>query len=443
MKKKEQLISALPSMPPFKILDAKSGLLVPPARLYDKVRKVLSTVLQETENMYKKHERDLEYALTSYEGSPPPAEYARQQNFKSSFRTTLPRNILAVSRLEKLVQFKVISESSSYFKDTNPSKNKHTFSKSINLGAVDKQMASLSIEHNFLCLLWKCWDEEYLLYFHLPEYVMSKNIIKFSLPTVKENKVTRVIEFIFSVFEAPLKRKAKKHNVGVDLGKNMPYSMAISNSLGQRVASYEASKQLIKLNKKRERLLVESQFLYKKIRNRTSRGLNSSCQIQELKLTKAKASRLSKALANEMAAEIVSKIKKHNSSLIKVEDLSWVTGFKESKTGNSRWSYSKQQQSIVQAAKRIGYKVVKVNARNTSQSCNKCNQKIQHRTKRSVWCESCKAELDRDFNAAMNISLSPSFPVIKKVNGTITRNSDSSRIKDRGLYLEHLLDSSP
>jgi putative transposase len=250
-----------------------------------------------------------------------------------------------------------------------------------------------------------------------PIYALKRKIVKFSLPLIKRNKKTKQYEFIFSIFEKIKPRKGNKHIVGIDLGKVVPYSMVVVNRVGQRVASYETSPRLRRLSRKRKRLISQVSHISTKIENRTKRGLPSPIHQIELDRVSEKSIRLTTTIAQQTGSEIARKLAKHNSNLVKVENLSWVSGTTNSKIGSSSWSHSAQQDAIIHATRRIGYKTKKVSAKNTSQTCNKCGERIAHRKRRTVWCAGCKTALDRDFNAAMNIAKQPTLPVSKKLNG--------------------------
>lgn len=307
MRKRDELISALSPLQPTSIINTATGEYVSITVLEQKIESIIETVFSETKQLYAEHKTVLMQKLGDYTGTPQAAEFARQNGYLTSFTTTLSKEVKAKSRLEKLVQFKLVSETDSYVKNTNLDKKEHLFSKAINLGAVDKQMASMSFDGSELNLLWKCWDEEYYITFQLPSYVLKRQIVKFSLPVVKRNKKTRRFEFIFTLFELIQPRKGNKHTVGIDLGKVIPYSMAIVNKAGSRVASYETTPRLTHLAKKRERLLSESWNISMKIENRAKRGLASPIQEIERSRVTNKTTRLTKTVAQQVGSEIAKK----------------------------------------------------------------------------------------------------------------------------------------
>ena len=206
-KRKGELVSALKAHNPTSIISTATGEYVSHSVLQEKLALLIETVRDETIRLYDANKTVLTEELVEYTGTPQPAEYARQKGYLTSFDESLPKPVKAKSRLEKLVQYKLVSETASYVLNPNPDKKEHSFSRAINLGAVDKQMASLSHDDNELNLLWKCWDEEYYLTFTIPSYVLERNIVRFTLPTVKLDKKTQQYVFIFSLVEMGKPRK--------------------------------------------------------------------------------------------------------------------------------------------------------------------------------------------------------------------------------------------
>lgn len=402
----KKLASALPLLAPTNIYDLLTGEEIALPVLQQKIKNLTNYCYEEAVSYYNNNEPHLLAVLEGRQKIVAPAEFARQNNIK--IRKNLPPEVKAQSRVEKLVQHKIISETSSYILNPNPKKQKHNFNPTINLGAVDKQMASISLNNNELTLLWKCWDKEYLIVFTIPSYVMKRNIIKFSLPVVS------VKGFLFIVYEKPAERLKGTHKAGVDLGRKIPYTMAVTNSNGKRVAHYVTSRNLTRANTKRELLLVQKKHLNTKITHYNNLGLPTEKLVKENDLIRNKIARMGLSVAAQMGAEITTKLVKHNLNTLHVEDLRWVQG---SKYG-SKWNHSKQQESITHSLKRAGINTKLVNPKNTSQECYKCGTKIVHNSKtRTVWCIDCKTKLDRDFNAAMNIANKTFYPASKSETG--------------------------
>lgn len=445
--KKHTLISALPALIPSQIVVSGTGEIVPLSVLQSKLYSITGFVQSETIRLFSQHKKELLTELAKYTGVPQPAEFGRIVGLVMN-KSALTREIKAKSRIERLVRYKLISETDSYVKNPQGNKQEPSFSRAINLGAVDSQMVLLRLtgEHE-ITLSWKCWDAEYDIIFNIPDYIMKRDIVKFSLPIVKLDKNTGNYVFIFSITEQARNRKGNKHVIGIDLGVVKPYSMVVVNSDHQRVASYESSARLNRLARKRERLIVESRNIKSKIRKLNMHDQDTRLHELEYSRTRAKATRLTNTIAQQSGSEIAHKLTKHNSNIIHLEQLNWVSGTSKSKIDSSSWAHSKTQEAITQATKRIGYEVKKVSARNTSQECYFCAKKITHNTKsRTVWCGDCKILLDRDYNAAMNIAINRAStrPASQQLNGEITsKKSNIAQIVSTGAFIGLLTHSSP
>lgn len=263
-------------------------------------------------------------------------------------------------------------------------------------------------------------SEQYeVLEITVPGYVLARNIVKWSLPSVQHSRKTGDIIFYFTVVESsPGFRSDAPHSAGVDLGRTELYTMSVVNQKGHRVAHYTSTGRLKQLNQKRERLLQERKHILRKLT--TYEKLNHNPEKQQILRTEAtrkrgKITRIGVSLAQQVGADITKKLIKHKVNTLNMENLTWVTG---SKYG-SRWNHSKQQEAITHSLARIGVRTRKVTPRNTSNTCYKCGNTITHNTKnRTVWCTVCKTRLDRDLNASLNIAKTKqSYPVTERDNG--------------------------
>lgn len=212
------VVSALPNLLPIQVVNMGTGELLTWSDLVQSdLTLILDWVLDETNRMYQEHETlVLESARTLRFNA---AEHARQAGL-NSHHMGLSRGVKSKSRLNKLVQYKLLSETASYVLNPNPRKQPHKFSRVLNLGAVDSQMTTLNREEERLILTWKCWENEYELTFLIPHYIQSRPITKWSLPTVSGRG------FVFSYQESPLSQEGKRV-AGVDLGRVEPFTLAI------------------------------------------------------------------------------------------------------------------------------------------------------------------------------------------------------------------------
>lgn len=400
MMSNKRIISALQSLRPVNVTNLTTGEVSNTSEFDEQVlcliRFVQSSVreyYQDSANQYDLHEKLL--------ANPPrfaPAEWARQNGYLLPSR--LGREVKAQSRIQKLYQHKLITEVSSYVFNPNPRKQSPSFSPKINLGAVDKQMASLSFENGILSLRFKAWHYEYLIDFMVPKYVLGRDIHKWSLPTIEVIKGKPC--YIFSIEETPATRTNKPtQTAGLDLGRIEPYTLAITNQKGDRIAHYTTSGRVKQLAHKRERLLKEKSFILKKSNHYQALGLDNSILVREASYKAGKAHKLAQVIAQQVSADITKKLIKHDLNLLAVEDLSWVHGAKY----GSKWNHSQTQRKLEHSLAREGVKTKKVNPRNTSQTCHKCGSHITHNTrKRTVHCSDCTLVLDRDLNASLNIA---------------------------------------
>lgn len=394
MKKKNELISAVTPLKPRAIWDIRTGAAVALSILEDDIHALVSFVQAETQRIFDTQTEQVINDAASLKGSA--NSYGRQLGYTSNY-SELPREVLAKSRINELFLYKLMSEVGSYSKNQNPKKEYPSFPKTINLGAVDKQMASLSMDGSVLTILWKCWSREYLIEFNIPAYILGREIIKFSLPLVRYT--SRGYEFGFTVKELIPELPLSKLQAGVDLGRLEPYTLAVVNAKGNRVAHYTTGRRLKELNAKRENILAHKRNLYAKIGQYEKLGIDTSVLITEKERLGNKARILGNVVAQNLGAEITRKLAKHALNIVNVEKLSWAHGAEY----GSKWNHSRQQDTITHALARTGVRVKKVSPKNSSQLCHACGKQLVH-SKRSARCAGCQIVLDRDYNAALNIA---------------------------------------
>lgn len=415
-KSAKPVTSALPRLLPIQIVDKQTGELL---EWEDYQKSTLHPLLEwaksETERLYNLDPKRVQEVAGSLRYSP--AEHARAHGLVAD-SLSLPRAIKAKSRIDRLIQHKLMSETSAYVRNPNPRKQEHAFSTTINLGSVDKQMCILEREDNQLFLHWKCWDKELMLTFNIPSYLHTRNITKWSLPMVSNKG------FVFSIQEQP--PAAKGENIaGVDLGRVEPFTLVITNPVGGLVAEYRARPQLRATNRKRERLLAEIKYTRAKAIAYESLGLNASNLREQVRLLKNKSRRIGEALKNEVASDITRKTTRHEVSLLRLEDLRWASGQKY----GSRWNHGRTTEKTEHSLARAGVRSQRVNPRGSSQHCHKCGNAITHITNnRTVRCAACQSVLDRDVNAALNIAKNRSYPVTRMLLAGITGNAVATSV---------------
>lgn len=401
-RKRPDLISAVPPLFPVTVIDLLTGEIVPSEVLSDALHQLTGFVRDESERLWEQHKSSLNDVLDGIKASSP-AEVGRQAGLVVDL-TGLPREVKAKSRIERLVRYQVITSAKSYYESDVSTKQEPSFAPYLNLGAVDAQMAILEQEDNQLTLKVKLWDRELALKFTVPDFILSRNITKFTLPTVK--LMGEDWGFIFNAEEAKGNPVINQHYVaGIDLGRVEPYTMVIMHvSSRKRVAQFTASPRIRVILSKRDRLNQELGELRTKSETYAALQLDNSVLERERVLTRTKRNLLNRELTWLIAKEIDTHVSYYKPRYVAMENLSWINA----KHGMSRWSHSKDQVAIHHKLTRQGIPTKKVSARNTSQECSKCSAQIKHIPgKRLIVCPSCVMVLDRDVNAAINIAYRP------------------------------------
>lgn len=402
MAKKPDLMSALPPLSPESIVDTRTGELVEQSKLDAALGKLAAFVQEQSQRLWDSRKDTLQEELEGIKATSP-AEVGRQVGLNIEL-DKLPRDVKAKSRIERLVRYQTITSAKSYYESKVATKQEPSFSPYLNLGAVDAQMAVIAIVGDTIELTFKCWEDEYLLTFRVPEYVLARNLEKITLPIVKQWGDDW--GFIFTAKEiADKPRINDNYVIGIDLGRVEPYTLAVVHrKTGSRVAQYTASPRLRHLVAKRDRLNQELGYLYAKSKAHERLGFTRKVMEFERVLTRAKRNRIMDKITWLIATEIANVAEKFSPRFIVLEDLAWLN----SKHGMSRWTHSKDQTAITHKLTRAGRTTKKVSPRDTSQDCHKCGGKVTHKPgKRLVVCSSCSLAVDRDINAAINIALRP------------------------------------
>jgi hypothetical protein len=415
------LTSSTPVLRPVSIYNSATGEAIPYSELQKKLDALGSLVQKEAQAILIRKWNQLVVDCKGYSKTSP-AEFARQKGYNPDI-TSFPAEVKAKSRVQKLIGHSLISTVAAHVANPNPRKQQPHIGKILNLGAGDKQLSSLSYDDGLLTLLFKCYDTEYLLEFQLPSFVTKRHIVKWCLPTIALSKEEMVFRFPYQ--EQVMTNKDNRLRAGIDIGRVEPYTLAVINSLGNRVAHYTSSKRLTSITRKRDRLLAEKRNILAKISVHNELGLDT--QVLELEAIRKsdKAVRLGTNIEQLTGGEVARKLQKHQLRVLNMENLKWVTGTKY----GSRWNHSKQQDSIQHALLRQGTRSQRINPKNTSQLCHNCDERLVHNAKnRTVWCAHCKTQLDRDYNAAMNIAKNKNknaYPRPRGVAGIVVGESQA------------------
>lgn len=395
--KTKNIISAFPRLQPTQIINTRSGEILDwDQYVQTALNPLLTWVKTETQRLYDQNPIRVHELALELKGSA--NSYARRNGYKAE-HLLLPRHVKAKSRLAELCYHKLMSETAAYEKHPNPHKQMFRFNETINLGAADSQMSTLEREQDTLILTWACWNEQYELHFRIPLYLQERSLTKISLPVVSAQG------FIFTGQETPPPITGKRV-AGVDLGRVKLFTMAVLNENQTTRSMHTASRQLEASNRKRERLLKEAKHLHRKISTRKQYSGDTTILTQNLRLVRGKAARLGASITQQAGAQIAQVVTREQVSLLRVENLKWVTGARY----GGRWNHGAARAAITHATRRAGGMIQEVNPAGTSQACHACGAQVVHNARsRVARCEVCQISLDRDFNAALNIAKRSKF----------------------------------
>lgn len=405
--KTHKLISAVKDLQPYQVIDEETGEILDAGEWHANLLALMDYCQGKTVEVLDTYSCLMNVLLTAGEKIGAPTGFAWKYSIRPNL-TDYPNDCLAASRVEKIIQHNAVSLYSSYYYNDNPKKNPPSASKLINLGAADKQIASITIEEHVLKLHFNCWNRHYVMYFLLPLYIGKYDVQKFALPTIRWNDKDNAPLFTFPIYEAfeyslDSKDKTRKVITGAyDLGRLKPFVLSIVNHRGGVIAEYEASPRLKEVNAKRERLIQEKKDIYAKIDAYEALRIFPE-KVAALRLEVGFKTAKIKALGNQvtlmMGREVADLCVKHNVDVVACENLSWVNG---AIGRSSKWNHSAQQSAIEHALCRGGVLQVKRSAKNTSRTCCECgsrNVKVSA-SKRAVSCGDCGSVMDRDRSSA-------------------------------------------
>lgn len=254
------------------------------------------------------------------------------------------------------------------------------------------------IQDNFI--IWEnvtLLNKSYNFVFQIPikQLLRYENIIKVSKPTLRLEKETNIIYFDFSIFPTvakPIEKNEIKNYVGVDLGIVRPITCSYVEN-NKLAGEFEESIYSKNHSKKLEILTKELFFIKRKLKRKSGLGINCENLYYEGISLSNKISNIKKSLSWSLATDIVSSF--DNETMIVLENLRWIGG-------HTRWNAGDFKTKIKHQAKKYSKNISFVNAKNTSQKCSICDNKISHNG-RIVYCSSCKIKKDRDSNSSQNI----------------------------------------
>lgn len=231
---------------------------------------------------------------------------------------------------------------------------------------------------------------------------------KLTRPTVFLGKKGE-LRFGFTLQTTVDSPKITQNTLGVDLGRVEPFVGTLINDKTYSQPLF-TNKQVNLLTHKITKLQSLSQKLWVKEEINHLKNHDNKYEIlknERLKI-RSKISRLKLERAHRVGTQIINVAQSHNATIL-LENLAWVP--------QSKWEQSIQQTIITDRATRSSIPVRKINPKNTSQICPRCENKITH-SARSTNCFSCKRKLNRDILASRNIARSlskVSFQDLKQI----------------------------
>lgn len=345
-----------------------------------------------------------------------PSEESRQAGI---FFKGLPKEIMSKSRAEKLCQDQLISKLKKW---DNSYKTKPNAGHSINLGAVDPQMAVLTVKKQEVWLTLKAWDKELLLCFNISKKYAKAD--KVCLPNISINPQGKIIYSFNCQFKDAKPKISNEYVLGIDRGiKQFASWSVVKTSNGEIVSHGVLSQEFNHLNGKVKRLNSELNGIYKAIDETMSNDDVEQYKVlhEQLLGKKARLKALKTKLCQQASQELVTVSSVFDNCMIMLEDLSWAGNWK------SRVPFGLLKHWLEHYAVLNGTHVQLVNAAYTSTTCSGCGNPSQNKfVKRDLLCVECGTILDRDINAAVNIARRG---ILRAVKSSVTRSKNASTAK--------------
>ena len=270
--------------------------------------------------------------------------------------------------------------------DTMPTDLKFKMS----LSAVDKQFAYIANDpfvDGYIVMKTIIKGNWYTLTFTFPK-VRFKDSYKVSLPdiTVDDNGI--LIFHFSAVYEYTYSPISNRYIVGIDPGKTVPATIVVWDRKEECIAHIEYLPQEINsLHNSINASDKQKNILYQEDR------------FNESSLHRRASSRKKRELNIRIAQIIASVAFEWDNAVVAYEDLSWV----ENTMQNGRWSCGELFKWVKHYVELNGSRVIKINAKDSSQLCHYCENRVSH----PVWKQSvCPVHgvMDRDVNSAALIA---------------------------------------
>ena len=214
------------------------------------------------------------------------------------------------------------------------------------------------------------------------------------LPSAVKNQNIREVKALYKLFE---KSPSKKDNL--DFKRKQPICY---NNQNYRIENYFVSFPLYSDKSRRYWFPIVKNETFNKLKEH----LDDGAKLGKASLFK-KESRYIRDLNHKISRQLIDLAVQEGVATIVMEDLKNIrkTAFslkKADKNLNS-WSFYELQSFIDYKARLSGIKVVYINPKYTSQTCNKCKSVEKSNRKRNLYKCSCGNQVHADLNAARNI----------------------------------------
>ena len=271
----------------------------------------------------------------------------------------------------------------------------------ISLSITDKQYAKIinnPFIDGFIVLKMVINGKYYYLYFNFDNDRFSQGY-KVCLPDIitQDNKVV----FVFSVaYSYIYKNISSDYFIGVDVNISTYAVVVVMNKDGVIVHSTTLSRRVHSLTNSIKATSKQVKYLRAKRCHYNKWDDEYKSITREIEYHRSKNINKKRELAILAGQEIAYLSYIWGNAVVGFEDLSWIDNTMQ----NGRWNRGELVKRTTEYVELNGSRVIKVDASNTSKKCCYCDSDLIFNSWHDVYCSYCDLELDRDVNAACNVS---------------------------------------